>query len=64
VTVDRQALYGDLGAPRLRPERPEATSVTQHVLRGTLDSQVLADVAYTSSELTVRFHLASVSGIS
>jgi hypothetical protein len=59
VTVDRRSFYGDLGAPRLRQD-PEVTSVTQHVLRGTLDSQVLADVAYTSSELTVRFHLGPV----
>jgi hypothetical protein len=58
--IDRRAIYGDLGAPRPRPEPSDVTTVTQHVLRGTLDRQVYADAAYTSTELTVRFNLGPV----
>jgi hypothetical protein len=60
VTDPRRQIYRDLGTPHLRPEPPSASSVTQHVLRGTLDTQVQADVAYTASELTVRFQLGPV----
>lgn len=60
MTADRRSIYGDLGTPRPVREPPAATSVTQHVLRGTLEAQVYADVAYTSDELTVRFHLGPV----
>ena len=33
---------------RRRREPPSVSSVTQHVLHGTLDTQVQADIAYTS----------------
>jgi hypothetical protein len=56
----RRDLYGDLGTPRPGYEPPQATTVTQHVLRGTLDHQVQADIAYTTRDLTVRFRLGPV----
>jgi hypothetical protein len=34
-------------ADRPRREPPSVSSVTQHVLQGTLDTQVQADIAYT-----------------
>lgn len=58
---NRRELYSDLGttpSPGYRP--PEVSSVTQHVLRGTLDHDVQCDIAYTSDELTVKFHLGPV----
>jgi hypothetical protein len=44
-----------------RPEPPAVTSVTQHVLRGTLEVQVQvqADIAYTA-EGQIKFHLGPV----
>ena len=42
-----------------RREPPTVTSVTQHVLQGTLDTQVQADVAYTV-EGHVKCHLGPV----
>ena len=45
--------------PNQRPEPPAVTSVTQHVLRGTLEVQVQADIAY-SVEGQIKFHLGPV----
>ena len=45
--------------PNQRPEPPAVTSVTQHVLRGTLDTQVQADIAYIT-EGHIKFHLGPV----
>ena len=42
-----------------RREPASVSSVTQHVLRGTLDTQVQADIAYTA-EGHIRFHLGPV----
>ena len=42
-----------------RREPASVTSVTQHVLRGTLDTQVQADLAYTV-EGHIKFHLGPV----
>lgn len=42
-----------------RREPPTITSVTQHVLQGTLDTQVQADLAYTA-EGHVKCHLGPV----
>ena len=42
-----------------RREPASVTSVTQHVLRGTLDTQVQADIAYTV-EGHIKFHLGPV----
>jgi len=42
-----------------RREPPTVTSVTQHVLQGTLDTQVQADVAYTVDG-HVKCHLGPV----
>ena len=42
-----------------RREPPSVSSVTQHVLRGTLDTQVQADIAYTV-EGQIKFHLGPV----
>jgi len=42
-----------------RPESASVSSVTQHVLRGTLDTQVQADIAYTV-EGQIKFHLGPV----
>jgi hypothetical protein len=42
-----------------RREPPTVTSVTQHVLQGTLDTQVQADLAYTV-EGHVKCHLGPV----
>ena len=42
-----------------RREPPAVSSVTQHVLQGTLDTQVQADLAYTV-EGHVKFHLGPV----
>ena len=42
-----------------RHEPPAVTSVTQHVLRGTLEVQVQADIAYTV-EGQIKFHLGPV----
>ena len=42
-----------------RPEPPAVSSVTQHVLRGSLEVQVQADIAYTV-EGQVKFHLGPV----
>ena len=42
-----------------RREPPSVSSVTQHVLRGTLDTQVQADIAYTV-EGHIKFHLGPV----
>ena len=46
-------------ADRRRREPPGVTSVTQHVLRGTLDTQVQADIAYTV-EGHIKCHLGPV----
>ena len=42
-----------------RRELATVSSVTQHVLRGTLDTQVQADIAYTA-EGHIKFHLGPV----
>ena len=42
-----------------RREPASVSSVTQHVLRGTLDTQVQADIAYTA-EGHIKFHLGPV----
>jgi hypothetical protein len=42
-----------------RPEPASVSSVTQHVLRGTLEVQVQADIAYVA-EAQVKFHLGPV----
>ena len=42
-----------------RPEPPTVSSVTQHVLRGTLDTEVQADIAYVA-EGQIKFHLGPV----
>jgi hypothetical protein len=42
-----------------RREPPSVSSVTQHVLRGTLDTQVQADIAYLGDG-NVKFHLGPV----
>jgi len=42
-----------------RREPPSVSSVTQHVLRGTLDTQVQADIAYTV-EGHIKCHLGPV----
>jgi hypothetical protein len=57
--TDRRGVYGDLGRERRQHEPPSVSTVTQHVLRGTLDTQVQADVAYTQSG-DIRFHLGPV----
>jgi hypothetical protein len=44
---------------RRRREPPSVSSVTQHVLHGTLDTQVQADIAYTA-EGQIKFHLGPV----
>ena len=46
-------------ADRRRRELATVSSVTQHVLRGTLDTEVQADIAYTV-EGHIRFHLGPV----
>jgi hypothetical protein len=46
-------------ADRRRREPPGVSSVTQHVLRGTLDTQVQADIAYTV-EGHIKCHLGPV----
>ena len=42
-----------------RRELATISSVTQHVLRGTLDTEVQADIAYTI-EAHIKFHLGPV----
>ena len=44
--------------PRCR-EPPAVVSVSQHVLQGTLDTQVHADIAYTV-DAHIKFHLGPV----
>ena len=51
--------YGDLGCERRRSETPSVSSVTQHVVEGTLDTQVQADVAYAHHG-DIQFHLGPV----
>jgi hypothetical protein len=46
-------------ADRRRYEPPGVSSVTQHVLHGTLDVQVQADIAYTV-DAHIKFHLGPV----
>src|SRR5215467_12100950 len=46
-------------ADRRRRELATISSVTQHVLRGTLDTEVQADIAYTA-EGHIKFHLGPV----
>ncbi len=46
-------------ADRRRHEPPGASSVTQHVVRGTLDTQVQADIAYLGDG-HIKFHLGPV----
>jgi hypothetical protein len=58
--MDRRDIYGDLGTPQRRREPPEVSTVTQHVLRGTLDARVHADAAYTMPEVTLRLQLGPV----
>jgi hypothetical protein len=55
----RRAIYGDLGRERRQHEPPSVSTVTQHVLRGTLGTQVQADVAYTHPG-EIRFHIGPV----
>ena len=40
-------------------EPPSVMSVSQHVLQGTLDTQVQADIAYTV-DANIKFHLGPV----
>ena len=42
-----------------RDEPPSVLSVSQHVLQGTLDTQVHADIAYVA-DAHIRFHLGPV----
>jgi hypothetical protein len=42
-----------------RREPPSVSSVTQHVLQGTLDTQVQADLTYTGAG-HIKFHLGPV----
>jgi hypothetical protein len=44
---------------RRRYEAPSVSSVSQHVLQGTLDTQVQADIAY-ALEGHIKFHLGPV----
>jgi hypothetical protein len=44
---------------RRRREPPSVSSVTQHVLHGTLDTQVQADIAYTTDG-HIKCHLGPV----
>jgi hypothetical protein len=46
-------------ADRRRCEPPSVLSVSQHVLQGTLDTQVQADIAYTV-DAHIKFHLGPV----
>ena len=46
-------------ADRRRDEPPSVLSVSQHVLQGTLDTQVQADIAYVT-DAHIRFHLGPV----
>ena len=46
-------------ADRRRHEPPSVSSITQHVLQGTLDTQVQADIAYTGDG-HIKFHLGPV----
>jgi hypothetical protein len=46
-------------ADRPRREPPSVSSVTQHVLHGTLEVQVQAPIAYTG-DARIRFHLGPV----
>jgi hypothetical protein len=46
-------------ADRRRREPPGVVSVSQHVLQGTLDTQVQADIAYVT-DVHIRFHLGPV----
>ena len=46
-------------ADRPRREPPSVSSVTQHVLQGTLDTQVQAPIAYTGDG-RIKFHLGPV----
>ncbi len=46
-------------ADRRQREAPSVVSVSQHVLQGTLDTQVQADIAYVSHS-HIRFHLGPV----
>ncbi len=46
-------------ADRRHREPPSVSSVTQHVVQGTLDTQVQADIAYTGDG-HIRFHLGPV----
>jgi hypothetical protein len=46
-------------ADRPRREPPSISSVTQHVLQGTLDTQVQAPIAYTGDG-RIKFHLGPV----
>jgi len=48
-----------MGSQRREPEPASVFSVTQHVMRGTLDTQVQADIAYTACG-HIRFHLGPV----
>jgi hypothetical protein len=56
---NRRAIYGTPGQERRRHEPPSVSTVTQHVLRGTLDTQVQADIAYSVGG-GIRFHLGPV----
>jgi hypothetical protein len=46
-------------ADRRRHEPPSVSSVSQHVLQGTLDTQVQAPIAYTGDG-HIKFHLGPV----
>jgi hypothetical protein len=46
-------------ADRRRHEPPGVSSVTQHVLQGTLDTQVQADITYVGAA-HIKFHLGPV----
>ena len=57
---DRREFYGNLGTPQRRHELPQVATVTQHVMRGSLDADVRADAAYTMTGVEVRLHLGPV----
>jgi hypothetical protein len=57
--ANRPAISGTPGHARRRHEPPVVSTVTQHVLRGTLDTQVQADIAYSVAG-DIRFHLGPV----
>ena len=59
MVTNRRTVYGELGRERRHYEPPSVSTVTQHVLQGTLDTQVQADIAYTR-EGDIKFHVGPV----